>query len=197
MGVSHVPGRRAAWICDAGVSRRRSALIALRLLQGTGAGRRIWRRRHVRGRTRTAQPPRRIHLLDPDHCDSGPVPVADGDPRHAHRTGRRQPSRPGAGAFRSWCRSCCSRSASGSGCRWQESPVFQSMKDEGRTSKAPLKESFGRWTNLKLVILALAWTYGGAGRGLVHGPVLCPVLPDADVEDRRRDRQPPGGGGPC
>jgi len=36
-----------------------------------------------------------------------------------------------------------------------ESPAFQKMKAEGKTSKAPLKESFGQWKNLKIVILAL------------------------------------------
>ena len=36
-----------------------------------------------------------------------------------------------------------------------ESPVFQRIKEEGQLSKAPLKEAFGRWGNLKLVILAL------------------------------------------
>ncbi|MES2415294.1 MAG: MFS transporter [Pseudomonadota bacterium] len=36
-----------------------------------------------------------------------------------------------------------------------ESPAFQKMKAEGRTSKAPLSESFGQWKNLKIVILAL------------------------------------------
>jgi len=36
-----------------------------------------------------------------------------------------------------------------------ESPAFQKMKSEGRTSKAPLTESFGQWKNLKIVILAL------------------------------------------
>ncbi len=36
-----------------------------------------------------------------------------------------------------------------------ESPLFQKMKDEGKTSKAPLTESFARWGNLKIVILAL------------------------------------------
>ena len=36
-----------------------------------------------------------------------------------------------------------------------ESPAFQKMKDEGTTSKAPLKESFGDWKNLKVVLLAL------------------------------------------
>ncbi len=36
-----------------------------------------------------------------------------------------------------------------------ESPLFQQMKNEGKTSKAPLTESFGEWKNLKIVILAL------------------------------------------
>src|SRR4051812_48634544 len=36
-----------------------------------------------------------------------------------------------------------------------ESPAFQKMKSEGKTSKAPLAESFGEWRNLKIVILAL------------------------------------------
>jgi len=36
-----------------------------------------------------------------------------------------------------------------------ESPAFQRMKAEGRTSKAPLTESFGQWKNLKIVIIAL------------------------------------------
>ena len=36
-----------------------------------------------------------------------------------------------------------------------ESPVFQRMKAEGKTSKAPLTESFGQWKNLRVVILAL------------------------------------------
>ncbi len=36
-----------------------------------------------------------------------------------------------------------------------ESPAFKKMKEEGKTSKAPLTESFGEWRNLKVVILAL------------------------------------------
>ena len=36
-----------------------------------------------------------------------------------------------------------------------ESPAFTKMKAEGKTSKAPLSESFGQWKNLKIVILAL------------------------------------------
>jgi MFS family permease len=36
-----------------------------------------------------------------------------------------------------------------------ESPAFAKMKAEGKVSKSPLKESFGEWSNLKIVILAL------------------------------------------
>ncbi|MFN0317600.1 MAG: MFS transporter [Burkholderiales bacterium] len=42
-----------------------------------------------------------------------------------------------------------------------ESPAFQKMKDEGKGSKAPLTESFGRWPNLKIVILALVGLTAG------------------------------------
>jgi MFS family permease len=36
-----------------------------------------------------------------------------------------------------------------------ESPVFLRMKSQGTTSKAPLAEAFGRWSNLKIVLVAL------------------------------------------
>jgi MFS family permease len=36
-----------------------------------------------------------------------------------------------------------------------ESPMFQQMKAEGKQSKAPLTESFARWDNGKIVLLAL------------------------------------------
>ncbi|MDH4447586.1 MAG: MFS transporter [Acidovorax sp.] len=36
-----------------------------------------------------------------------------------------------------------------------ESPAFQKMKAEGKTSKAPLTEAFGQWKNMKIVLLAL------------------------------------------
>jgi MFS family permease len=36
-----------------------------------------------------------------------------------------------------------------------ESPVFVKMKNMGTTSKAPLSEAFGRWPNLKIVIISL------------------------------------------
>jgi MFS family permease len=44
-----------------------------------------------------------------------------------------------------------------------ESPAFKKMKDEGRTSKAPLTESFGQWKNLKIVALALFGLVMGQG----------------------------------
>jgi MFS family permease len=42
-----------------------------------------------------------------------------------------------------------------------ESPAFTRMKSEGKTSKAPLTESFGQWGNLKIVILALIGATAG------------------------------------
>jgi MFS family permease len=36
-----------------------------------------------------------------------------------------------------------------------ESPAFLKMKEEGKTSKAPIRESFGKWENLKVVLIAL------------------------------------------
>jgi MFS family permease len=43
----------------------------------------------------------------------------------------------------------------------QESPVFQEIKAEGKLSKAPLTEAFGRWPNLKIVLLALLGATAG------------------------------------
>ncbi|MBV8925478.1 MAG: MFS transporter [Bradyrhizobium sp.] len=42
-----------------------------------------------------------------------------------------------------------------------ESPVFQRMKDEGRTSRRPLTEAFGTWANAKIAILALLGATAG------------------------------------
>ena len=49
--------------------------------------------------------------------------------------------------------------------RLNESPVFQKMKDEGKSSKAPLTEAFGNWGNGKIVLLALLG--GTMGQGVV------------------------------
>ena len=42
-----------------------------------------------------------------------------------------------------------------------ESPIFQKMKDEGKTSKAPLTEAFAKWGNLRIVIIALVGAVAG------------------------------------
>ena len=42
-----------------------------------------------------------------------------------------------------------------------ESPLFQQMKAEGKQSKAPLTEAYGRWGNLKVVLLALLGATAG------------------------------------
>ncbi|MFG1379030.1 MFS transporter [Xanthobacter autotrophicus] len=44
-----------------------------------------------------------------------------------------------------------------------ESPTFKKMKEDGTTSKAPLTEAFGRWSNLKIVLLALFGLVAGQG----------------------------------
>ncbi|MGY8704468.1 MFS transporter [Bradyrhizobium sp. 18BD] len=49
--------------------------------------------------------------------------------------------------------------------RLNESPIFQKMKDEGKSSKAPLTEAFANWQNGKLVLLALLG--GTMGQGVV------------------------------
>jgi predicted MFS family arabinose efflux permease len=43
----------------------------------------------------------------------------------------------------------------------EESPVFQRMKEAGATSKAPLREAFGEWRNLKIVLIALFGAVAG------------------------------------
>jgi len=49
--------------------------------------------------------------------------------------------------------------------KMKESPLFASLKSQGKTSLAPLKESFGHWPNLKIVLLVL---FGAtAGQGIV------------------------------
>ncbi len=46
-----------------------------------------------------------------------------------------------------------------------ESPAFKKMKEEGKGSKSPLTEAFGRWENAKVALLAL---FGGtAGQAVV------------------------------
>jgi MFS family permease len=47
--------------------------------------------------------------------------------------------------------------------RMEESPIFQQMKKAGKISKNPLRESFTKWRNLKLVLIALFGAAAGQG----------------------------------
>jgi MFS family permease len=45
----------------------------------------------------------------------------------------------------------------------QESPIFKAMKEQGKGSKAPLTDSFAKWSNAKIVLLALFGATAGQG----------------------------------
>ena len=59
------------------------------------------------------------------------------------------------------------------------------MKEEGKTSKAPLTEAFANWSNLQDRAAGAVRPDRRPGRGLVHGPVLRAVLPDRAAQGRR------------
>ena len=45
--------------------------------------------------------------------------------------------------------------------KMNESPAFKKMKEEGKTSKAPISEAFGQWKNAKIALLALFGAVAG------------------------------------
>src|SRR5437660_1761634 len=45
----------------------------------------------------------------------------------------------------------------------KESPLFSSLKAAGKSSIAPLRESFGNWANFKIVLLVLLGATAGQG----------------------------------
>jgi len=47
--------------------------------------------------------------------------------------------------------------------RLHESPVFLRMKAAGQLTKSPIKDSFGNWANLKVILLALFGAVAGSG----------------------------------
>jgi MFS family permease len=57
-----------------------------------------------------------------------------------------------------------------------ESPLFLKMKAEGKSSKAPLAESFGQWSNLKIVLLALFGAAAGQGVVWYTGQFYAPFF---------------------
>ena len=69
-----------------------------------------------------------------------------------------------------------------------ESPAFKKMKEEGKTSKAPLTESFGRVEEPEDRDPRAVRPDRRPGRGLVHRPVLRAVLPDQTLKVDPADR---------
>lgn len=47
--------------------------------------------------------------------------------------------------------------------KMQESPLFTSLKQAGRTSLQPLRDALGRWSNIKIVLLVLFGATAGQG----------------------------------
>ena len=161
-------------------------LIAPAPAAGPRARRRVRRRGDLRGRALAARQARRVHGLDPDHGDARPVPVADRDPRRPHLDRRGGIRRLGLAHSVPGLVHPARRLASGSGLSMNESPAFQKMKAEGKTSKAPLTESFGQWKNLKIVILALVGLTPGQAVVWYTGQFYALFFLTQRAEGRRR-----------
>ena len=72
-----------------------------------------------------------------------------------------------------------------------ESPLLPGDEGGGEDVEGAAHASRSReWGNLKIVLLALFGLDGGAGGGVVHGPVLHALLPHADPQGRRADGEP-------
>jgi MFS family permease len=128
---------------------------------GPGPGRRVRRRGDLCGRARPARTARLLHQLHPGHGHLRPVPQPGGHPADPQLS-------VGEDAFQAfgwripflisvlllgvslWIR-----------LQLSESPSFQKMVDEGKGSKKPLADSFAKWGNLKIVILALVGLTAG------------------------------------
>ena len=156
MGVVDLPGRPAAQLRH---HRRRGAGHPDRAAPaaGPGAGRRIRRRGDLRRRACAATASAALYTswiqttatlgLFLSLLVILALPL---------RTWATRRSRPGAGAFRSWSRSCCWASRCGSACSCSESPLFQKMKAEGKLSQgAADRDPSANGATCKIVLLAL------------------------------------------
>jgi hypothetical protein len=108
-------------------------------------------------------------VVDPDHGDARPVPLADRHHRRKAILGDAAFRRLGLADSVPDVDLPARRSRSGSGLSLNESPAFKRMKEEGKTSKAPLAESFGEWKNAKDRAARAARPDRRPRRGLVHG----------------------------
>ena len=93
--VGLLPGYETIGVAGADPARRDARAA------GSGARRRIWRRRDLYRRARARRQARVLYLLDPDHGDDGHRSRAARDPAVPPRLWRARPSPIGAGACRS------------------------------------------------------------------------------------------------
>ena len=70
--------------------------------------------------------------------------------------------------------------------RMSESPLFARLKAEGKTSKAPIKDSYGTAERWKVFFIVLSRRHGGTGGRVVHGPVLRADLSPDDSQGPTR-----------
>lgn len=63
-----------------------------------------------------------------------------------------------------------------------ESPVFTRMKQQNRLSENPVKETFGQWESLKLVIIALVGVTAGQGATYFIGQFYVTIFLQQAVE---------------
>ena len=171
-------------------SPRRSSLVLMRLLQGLALGGEYGGAATYVAEHAPNNKPRLVHQLDPDHRDARAVRGAADRDRHCAPGWARK--RSGDWGWRVpflvsivllgvslWIR-----------LQLNESPVFQKMKDEGTTSKAPLTEAFGQWSNLrKLLLVALFGAVAGQAVVWYTGQFYALFFSGKDAQGRWPDRQ--------
>ena len=108
---------------------------------GPGAGRRVRRRGGLRRGARAGQQARLLHQLHSDHRHAGPVRFAGRDSAHPAISMTKEPSRIGAGAFPSSCRSSWLRISLYIRLRMKESPIFTQIKSAGHDLRAAAEGS--------------------------------------------------------
>jgi MFS family permease len=96
----------------------------------------------------------------------------------------RRISQPGVGVFRSLSRFLLLLVSIWIRLQLSESPTFQKMKEEGKTSKAPLKEAFGTVEERQDCAFRAVRPHSWPSRCLVHRTVLRAVLPAERAQGR-------------
>ncbi|CAG9251615.1 hypothetical protein BCEP4_1320028 [Burkholderia cepacia] len=170
--------------------RRAGDLHRNAAVAGSRARRRVRRRGDLRRRTRAGQSARLLHRVDPDDRHARPVPVAARDPRraHLHRRGsvrqlglaravrRVDPAARGVGVDPDAVERIAGVPAHQGGRQDVEGAADRSVR--------PVEEPEDRDPRARRPDRR-------PGRRVVHGPVLRAVLPHADAEGGRGEREHP------